>query len=265
MMETFNGALLLRERVFEQLRGSPQVVRRGMMIVLLVGIIVGAVDGIHILVAALNINQTIEQQRGVLESFLDDFEQQIEQEAVDEDTTQQQQQSLLVSRQIVTIGRQNLDPYIAMVRDLSTLPGFLPRPVGALAYALGALVSTPLAYLAALLTAVVFTHIAAGWFGGQGNIQQMIGVGALSVAPHLLDALANAFGFIESLSGLIGAIAWVWGLFIFILATSVVHRIDTGRAALAVFLFPLIGFFLAILGFCALFLFSIASLATLAG
>jgi hypothetical protein len=109
-------------------------------------------------------------------------------------------------------------------------------------------VATPLSYLAGLLITVAFTHLAARQLGGQGSLQQMIGLAALSVAPHALDAL----GFIGGIGPLIGSLAWGWGLMILIYATSVAHQLDAGRAALAVLLYPILGFILAIVGFCLL-------------
>ncbi|NTV65063.1 MAG: YIP1 family protein, partial [Oscillochloris sp.] len=100
------------------------------------------------------------------------------------------------------------------------------------------------------MLAVVSTHIAARQLGGEGNIQQMLGLSALSVAPHALDAL----GFIPAIGATLNLIAWVWGLVILVVATSVAHRLDSGRATLAVLLYPLIISLLFLFGCCMLFI-----------
>jgi hypothetical protein len=110
-------------------------------------------------------------------------------------------------------------------------------------------VSQPFSYLGGMLLTVVCVHIAASWLGGQGTIQQMIGLGALSVAPHALDALT----FIPFLGSMLAMVAWAWGLAILIVATSTVHRLDIGRAIFAVFFFPIIGILLLLLGCCVFF------------
>jgi hypothetical protein len=102
--------------------------------------------------------------------------------------------------------------------------------------------------------AVVLTHIAARQLGGQGTIQQMLGMGALSVAPHALDALS----FIPVIGSTLGVIAWAWGLVILVVATGIAHRLDSGRATLAVLLYPVIGILLLMLGCCALFILALA-------
>lgn len=234
MMDTFNGALTLNQTLLHNLRESPQVVQRGLLVVLMVGLLVGGVNGVRTLMSGLNPEMDFAQLR-------DQFEQALDQQALAATTPEQ--------RELIKAFRDNLEPGIALLREVNELPTPLPRPVGALFRGLGVFVSQPLNYLGSLMLWVVFTHIAARWLGGQGSIQQMLGLGALSVAPHALDALA----FIPVLGSIVSVIAAVWGLIVLVVGTSVAHRLDTGRAALAVFLFPLIGAVLALLGCCVLF------------
>lgn len=240
MIDRFNGALLFKPDLFERMRESPQVVREGLMIILLVGVLVGTIDGIRQFLGYLNPNQQIAQLR-------EGLEQAIEQQALSAQTPQQ--------RMVVGMMSDNLDPALDLAQEISMLPTPLPRPVSGLVRALGVVVSRPLDYLGGMLLAVVFTHIAAGWMGGQGSIQQMVGLGALSVAPHALDALA----FVPCVGSGLATAAWVWGLAILVMATSVVHRLDYGRATFAVLLFPLIGILLGILACCGLFLLVVAA------
>lgn len=237
MIDTFNGALTLNQTLLYELRESPHAVRRGMLVVLLVGLLVGGVNGVRTFMGVLNPDREFATLR---EAWFDMLDQQALAATAPE------------QREAVKLIRENIDPAFDLARTLNDLPVALPQPAGALFQGLGVLVSQPLSYLSGLLIAVIFTHIAARWLGGQGNIQQMLGLGALSVAPHALDALT----FVPFLGSAFGLIAWGWGLVILIVSAGVAHRLDNGRAAIAVAFFPAIGGILALLGLCALLLVS---------
>jgi hypothetical protein len=157
-------------------------------------------------------------------------------------------------REAVRLLKDNSAGILNLVRAIVELPTPLPRPVGTIFQGLGLVASMPLSYLGSLMFAVVLTHIAARQLGGQGTIQQMLGMGALSVAPHALDALS----FIPVIGSTLGVIAWAWGLVILVVATGIAHRLDSGRATLAVLLYPVIGILLLMLGCCALFILALA-------
>ncbi|NJN65442.1 MAG: YIP1 family protein [Chloroflexaceae bacterium] len=229
--DRLNGSLLLKVELFRALRDSPQVVLQGLMVVLLVGLLVGGVDGVRGVLATLSPDQELER-------FQSQMEQSLSQQAMAAQTPDQ--------RLVVRVLQENLAPGIDIIRRTQALSAPLPRPVRAVLYGLGVLVSRPLAYLQGVLLAVAFTQLAARWFGGRGSIQQMLGVGALSVAPHVLDALT----FIPYLGSTIALVSWGWGLLILVVGTGVVHRLETGYALLAVLFFPMIGVLLAGLGCC---------------
>lgn len=234
MMDTFNGALTLNQVLLQGMREAPDVVRRGLLVVLLVGLIVGGVSGVQTFLGIINPDRELDLLRSTIETALD-------QQGFSETTPQYQD--------FLTLFRTNLDSGLLIVKEVTNLPTTLPRPVVALFRALGGMASQPLSYLSGLLFTIAVTHIAARQLGGQGNIQQMVGLGALSVAPHALDALA----FIPSLGGFLTTIAWFWGLLVLIVATGVAHRLDSTRATLAVLLYPLIGILLGALGCCLFF------------
>lgn len=235
MIDIFNGALTLKQDLFQGMRESPDVVRRGLLLVLLVGLLVGGVQAISTMITNSNPDRAIAE----IEAAVD---QSIQQQALAATTAEQ--------REAVQIISDNKPGIISLIRALMSLPTPLPRPVGLVLQGLGLIASTPLSYLGSLMLTVIFTHIAARQLGGTGNIQQMLGLGALSVAPHALDAL----GFIPYLGQTISLIAWAWGLVILVVATGVAHRLDSGRSTLAVLLYPLIGSLLALVGCCTLFI-----------
>jgi hypothetical protein len=235
LMDTFNGALTLNRNLLLAMRESPDVVRRGLLVVLLVGLLVGAVEGMRTVLSGFNVEATLAQTRA-------EFEESLDQMALSATTPEQ--------RQVINLMRENLDPVLAITRDIIELPTPLPRSLSVLTQGLAVLVSTPLSYLSGLLLAVIFTHIAARWLGGTGSIQQMLGLGALSVAPHALDALA----FIPVVGGAISLLAWFWGLVVLIVGTSVAQQLEIGRATTAVLFFPLIGLLLFGISCCLLFI-----------
>lgn len=237
MIELFNAALTVNQNVMRGLRESPDVVRRGLMVVLFVGLLVGAVRGASDAITSASPQRSIDAVRaqvGELKSQLLDNPN--------------------ADPQLIQFINANEEAFYALLEDVMGLPAPLPRTVQVGFQWLASVVATPLSYLAGLLVAVVFTHIAARQLGGQGSIQQMLGLGALSVAPHALDALA----FIPGIGPTLGLIAWAWGLVILVVATMIAHKLDSGRAAIAVLLFPLLGALLGLLALCALLFLSVS-------
>ncbi|MCX7789787.1 MAG: YIP1 family protein [Chloroflexaceae bacterium] len=239
MIELFNGALTLNQRLLLGLRESPDVVRRGLTLVLFVGLLVGAVNGASTLLNTATTERTVATVREFVEA-------QKRQIALGPNADQLQP--------LLRFVNENEEAFYALLQDLLELPTPLPRQFGQAFQWLATTVSTPLSYLSGLLLTVIFTHIAARQLGGQGHIQQMLGLGALSVAPHALDALT----FIPGLGPVLGLIAWGWGLVILVVATSVAHRLESTRAILAVLLYPVLLGLLGFLLFCGLLFLAVA-------
>lgn len=244
MIDRFNGALLLRKNVLKEMREAPDVVRQGLMVVLLVGLLVGGVDGVRRAFFVLDPRPELMRVQLSMERSLD-------QQAMMSNTERQ--------RAFITLVKDNLPHAFAIVYQVQELPAPLPRSLRAVLQGLGVFVSRPLTFLQWALVASIFTHIAARWFGGQGTLQQMIGLGVLSVAPHALDALV----FVPVLGTTFLILAWGWGFAVLVVGTSIAHRLETGRALLATTFFPLIGIFLASLG-CCIFLAWVAMAASAA-
>ncbi|NTV99852.1 MAG: YIP1 family protein [Oscillochloris sp.] len=218
------------------MRDSPDMVRRGMLLILLVGLLVGGIQAISLTITNSNPDSII----AASEQFLDEKIQEMSLNATDND-----------QRKVVQMWVANKHEILALLRAMIELPTPLPRPASTIIKSLGLVGSTPMSYLSRVLLAVIITHLTAKQLGGQGSIQQMLGLGALSVAPHALDALS----FIPNIGSTIELIAWSWGLVILIVATSIVHRLDSRRAILAVLLYPVIGMMVAFLISCCAFLF----------
>lgn len=233
MMELFNAALTLNQNVMRGLRESMDGVRRGFLLVLFVGLLVGTANGISAVMQSATPARAVATIRA-------EVERQIDQLVLTSNDAAIQDLSRVVN--------ENKEPFFQLLEELLTLPTALPRPVGLAFQLLSAMASTPLSYLGGMLLAVAVTHIAARQLGGQGNIQQMVALGSLSVAPHALDALA----FIPGVGPMLGLVAWFWGLAVLVVATAVAHRLDSVRALFAVLLIPLLLILLGVLAFCLL-------------
>ena len=237
MIELFNGALTLNRQLMLGLREAPDTIQRGFLLILLVGVLVGGVNGISNLLSTATPEQALENFRRELETQID--------------------QLVLTSNdpnmaEVTRVINENKEPFFALINDIQLLPTALPRPAGQLFQLLATTISSPLSYLSSMLLAAVAAHIVARRLNGQGSLQQMIGLSSLSVAPHALDALA----FIPGLGGTITLIAWAWGLVVLIVATSIAHRIDSSRATMAVLFIPLLMVVLIGLACCLLLVFA---------
>jgi hypothetical protein len=244
LIDTFNGALRLNQRMLQTMREAPDLVRQGLFVVLFVSLIVGGVNGARVFLAFIDPSREVGTQREILELQAQQFEPLLEGSAGSELL----RASLELPLSLLTIGQR-----------LTELPTPLPGPLPALISGLSVVASTPLSYLGNTLLVLILTHLGAKQLGGQGTIQQMLGLGALSAAPHALDALA----FVPVLGDALRLVAWGWGLVILIAATGVAHRFDSGRATLAVVLYPVVLILLGILAYCgliALFALLVASL-----
>jgi hypothetical protein len=68
--------------------------------------------------------------------------------------------------------------------------------------------------------------------GGRATLARFFGTTALFAAPHVL----NIFGPLPFVGALLGLLAFLWGVGIYVKATAVSHDLSGGRALLAVVL-----------------------------
>jgi len=143
---------------------------------------------------------------------------------------------------------RNFEVGMGIAENVEALATPLPRVVGNFFTALGTWVSRPLAMLGGFLAYGIWVMLAAKLLGGTGRIQEFLGTAALSSIPYLLLILK----WVPCLGGVLGFVAWVWSLLIWIAATAVAHgwaapqpategaevryQVDWGRGLLAVVL-----------------------------
>lgn len=228
-------ALLLRPEPYRRLSSGPPSLRRAIMIVVVVGLIIGAVNalaGIPYLVQGPRFSS-------------DEFVRQVEEQMQPWQTfgmLQSPEAEKFIDMYIGNI--KAFAPYIEDILDVSSpLPGF----VGRFLQWIGAWLSTPFALLAKWLFLSVWIMFFARLLGGRGNLLPYLSVSALSVLPHTL----HAFDFIPCLNVLIWLVAGIWGLTIQVKAVQITHGLSQGRAILAtISLYVLI---LLLMGFAFMF------------
>lgn len=243
--QTLQGALRLEDATFEGLRDAPDGVARGLKFLVVVALAVGLVLGLVSFVQTVTVNpqQEITQAMdGVTQAF-------------------SQMERFGVFGQDPATGKMILDNIksgmamgikIAGVVEAST-PA--PAPIVRFFEALGKWLSLPFSWISLWLLWGILTLLFARLMGGTATIQQMLAVTSLVAAPHVLDAL----GWVPCAGALVGLIAWLWGLVVYVKATAVANRIGPGAALLAVLLPLLIPLVLGLGGLLMIILISSGS------
>ena len=169
-----------------------------------------------------------------------------------------------------------LDQILSQIEDNAVLAGSIaaqvqqadtafPRPLAQGFMALGEWLSQPFANSPwPLATATLGTWLGYGvWvmlvaklLGGRSTLHGFFGATAFFAAPHALAIFAG----VPVLGSVLGVVAWIWGLIIYVVATAASHRLSPGRALLAVFL-PVV----ALLTVLALLVLPISLIALLSG
>jgi hypothetical protein len=124
--------------------------------------------------------------------------------------------------------------------QIDQLPTALPRPLARSFMGLGHWLSRPFANspvplavagLSTWLGYGIWVMLAAKLLGGRATLHGFFGATAFFAVPHVL----NIFAGVPIAGGIFGAVAFLWGLVIYLVATGASHRLSAGRAIVAVF------------------------------
>jgi hypothetical protein len=105
----------------------------------------------------------------------------------------------------------------------------LPHVLGVLFEFWGKFVSSPWGRMARWMGYTLLVLLVAKLLGGVATLPQMLGATALYIIPHLL----GIFSFIPCLGALLGLVATLWGIGIYVKAVAVANDFSVGRAATA--------------------------------
>jgi hypothetical protein len=220
-------SLLLRTSSFVIWRDRPDIFGRGLLLLVIVSLLVGVVSAATGLVresqapspgsaleqARAGFRQSMEQARGTM-GIPPEAEKQIE---------------------------EYFEAGMSMALAIAELPVRIPQPTGHILEAIGHFLSTPFNWLGGWMFYTLLVAIAAHLVGGEGSVQQILGLTALHAAPHLLGIIPPLLGLIpvagptlEVFTGVVVGIGtWIWSALIYIAATAVASRFDWARGLLA--------------------------------
>lgn len=231
MFRLMRGALALDDTVFTDMKISADPFKRGLVVLLAVGLLVGlvkaAVDLYQEVVLSPPRSATLEElERGFEEGF-EQFQQFI---------------PLPPETQDMIRGYARAGMQIGV--EIANLEPILPPPTGETLRALGHFVSRPFAWLSFVMLYGVLVHIGSRLFlRGRGTIQQMLGCTSLAAVPLVL----NVFGPVPYLGPLLAFVAFWWSYAVYVQGTATAQEIGAGKAAVAVLLPVLVFVFVALL------------------
>lgn len=237
------GGLLLRTGVFEGLRARSDAFFRGFLVVVVIALLVALPALVRGVVDA--VRPPAEQIEAARAEFRQGFDMILSWLELLDLGADVQQEALAQIEEGFDLGMQ-------VATEVDALPTILPKPIGGVLEAVGAWASRPFAdgglplagaLLATWLGYGIWVMLAAKLLGGKGSLQGFFGATALYAAPHAL----GVFSWVPFLGAVLGLVAFVWGVAIYVKATAVSHDLTIGRALLAVALPALVVILLVIL------------------
>lgn len=227
LTRTIGGALLLEDDAYITMRDAENGFTRGLTMIVTISLIVGLVISLVNFINAMQTTpaQEVEEARKGMEQALEAMRA-FGPLGVDQ-----------FSREFM----RNFEAGLAMADRIAqvvaeTTPA--PQPIADFFEALGQWVSYPFGWISTWMLYGVLTLIFAKLLGGAATIQEMLATTSLIAIPHLLDA----FNFIPYVGPLVGVIAFLWGLAVYVKGIAVANRFDVGKALLA-FIAPLVVLF----------------------
>ena len=210
--------LVLRDEAYRRFGDLPRVFERGLRIIILVGLLVGAVNAVVWAVNALNDQAPQAARQQTKDQVLGDFDQAVDYAQVDP--------------QIVQDIRDYIEIGIDITYDIQALRAPFIRPVRRVFQAIGRALSTPFSYLSSWMFYTLLVLFFAKLFRGQASVQRMLGMTALQFVPYVLNVLNP----IPYVGWIFGVVAAVWGFFIYVKATAVANEFTTLRGFLVTIL-----------------------------
>jgi hypothetical protein len=235
-------ALRFRHEAYAQHVARADVLKRGLALLVLVTLLAGVISFIIEVVGDL---RPVEARRREAEQSIQEFAE-----------------SLGTMREFFDVPPEIERDVIQYMRAgmgigfrIEMLETRLPRLVGQLLKGLGAFLSLPFSRLASWVGYSLWVLLAAKLLKGRATVSQMLGTTALYAVPHVLEIL----GFVTCLGGLLGLVATVWGIAIYVKAVAVANDFSVGKSILATILPALIGVLLVLLGLLVFMILALVS------
>jgi hypothetical protein len=227
LLNTIWRAMILDDRAYQEWRERPNIFLRGIILILIVSLIGGLLAFAWRFVEGVRPVNEASIREDMQEAF--DWQYQFNPAWQDPDMRRMMDEIL--------------DQIVPMVIDIASTQAPLPRAFGGFFEAFGGWLSAGLAAIGGWLLYGALVLVVANWLGGSAPLREFLGTVALYSVPGLLGLL----GPIPCIGFILALIGFVWGVVVYIKATSVATGLDGGRATVAVLAPAIILFLLAIL------------------
>jgi hypothetical protein len=225
--------LILDDAGYRAWRERPNLFLRGLVLILIVSLVAGLVSfGIR-LVSEVRPADPDDIREGIREQL----------------ELQEQFNPGLRDPMVQRIMEDVMDNVVPMVVDLSNIRPPLPRGISGFFAALGGWLTAALAAITGWLFYGGLVLIAVKLLGGNGRLRDFYGMVAVYAIPGLLGLL----GPIPCVGGILAFIGTLWGIVMYVKATSVATDLDLGRSVVAV-LAPFIILFLLAVALAIMFI-----------
>ena len=209
LLSTLARTLILDDSAYQEWRERPNLFLRGIVLIVLVSMIAGLLSFVLILWGEIRPVAQVEREiRRSLEAqsrfnpYLQDPE----------------------TQKMIT------DFVLPMVSDIANVRTPLPRGIGGFLKAISRWLSQAMISIGGWMFYGALVLIVVNLLGGSAKLPDFLGMVSLYAIPGLLAL----FQPIPCLGGLLTFVGAVWGILIYIKATSVIARLDAGRAIVAV-------------------------------
>jgi hypothetical protein len=233
LLSTLLRTAILDDSAFQEWRERPNIFLRGIVLIIVVSLVAGLV------VFAVNLVERVRpvDVTAIEEQMRQSFE------------WQYRFMPELQDPEAREMMERTIDVVVPMVRELSDVSAPLPQGITGFLNAFGSWLSRALTAIGGWLFYGTLVLLFVNLLGGSAKLPEFLGTVSVYVVPGLLGLLSP----IPCVGSLLGLIAMVWSIVVYIKATSVVGKLDAGRAILAVvapfFALLLLGIILAALLF----------------
>ncbi len=214
LLKTLWGTTILNDTAYQEWRERPNVFLRGIVLIIVISLVAGLISFAVNLVNQIQPVDVSQIQKG-MDQWLE---------------IQSQFMPFAQDPEVEEMIRGMMDVIVPMIRDISEIQAPLPRGIVGFLNALGGWLTRALAAIGGWLFYGALVLIFANLLGGSAKLPEFLGTVAVYVVPGLLGLLQP----LPCVGCLLGLVATIWGIVVYIKATSMATGLDAGRAILAV-------------------------------